>query len=251
MFCLDPAPNYPRYFVRVLTTHRAVLITRIYYLATRVACNTCTRPPTEEEGSIAHDESTSDRGGGGVVDELDDDLVHLNDLDLTCGFDLDACLQVCRQQSPAAGDVGDGKAETTSLFRGGAVGASSAPAGRAESETIGSSQGGEVDASAPRKRTNGSSQLSAVDASSVPTGRAERHLSARSTSGADQGNGEDPPAALSGRAAHKMSLGAAPRDSANAWRVNNLLNNSKGCMNPRSRTRCLRQRKSGPNPGVS
>ena len=116
MFCLDPAPNYPRYFVRVLTTHRAVLITRIYYLATRVACNTCTRPPTEEEGSIAHDESTSDRGGGGVVDELvdklDDDLAHLNNLDVTWGFDLDVFLRERRQQVPAAVDAGDGKAET-------------------------------------------------------------------------------------------------------------------------------------------
>ena len=53
--------------------------------------------------------------------------------------------------------------------------ASSAPAGRAESETKGSSQGG------------------AVDASSVPIGRAERDLSAASTSDTDQGNGEVPP----------------------------------------------------------
>ena len=53
--------------------------------------------------------------------------------------------------------------------------ASSAPAGRAESETRGSSSGG------------------AVEASSVPIGRAESDLSAASTSDTDQGNGEDPP----------------------------------------------------------
>ena len=55
---------------------------------------------------------------------------------------------------------------------------SSAPAGRADSETRGSSQGG------------------AVDASLVPVGRAERDLSAASTSDTDKGNGEDPPAVI-------------------------------------------------------
>ena len=53
--------------------------------------------------------------------------------------------------------------------------ASSAPAGRAESETRGSSQGG------------------AADASSVPIRKAEGDLSAASTSDNGQGNGEDPP----------------------------------------------------------
>ena len=69
-----------------------------------------------EGGSIADDESTSDRGGGGVVDELvdklDDDLAHLNNLDVTWGFDLDVFLRERRQQVPAAVDAGDGKAET-------------------------------------------------------------------------------------------------------------------------------------------
>ena len=73
-----------------------------------------------------------------------------------------------------------------------------------------------------------------VDASSVPAGRAESDLRAALTSGTDQGNGEDP-AVLSGRAAHKMSdWGRPPRQCeagrgvrASAWRVNNLLNNSK------------------------
>ena len=54
----------------------------------------------------------------------------------------------------------------------------SAPAGRAVSETRGSSQGG------------------AVYASSIPTGRTESDLSALSTSHTDQGNGEDPPAVV-------------------------------------------------------
>lgn len=41
-------------------------------------------------GAAADDESTSDRDGRGVIDELDDGLTHLNDLALTCGFDLNA-----------------------------------------------------------------------------------------------------------------------------------------------------------------
>ena len=53
---------------------------------------------------------------------------------MTWGCDLDAFLQERRQQAPAAGDTVDEKAETIGSFQGGAVGASSAPAGRAESE---------------------------------------------------------------------------------------------------------------------
>ena len=56
--------------------------------------------------------------------------------------------------------------------------ASWAPAGRVESETRGSSQGG------------------AVDASSAPTGTAETDLSAASTSDTDKGNSEDAPAVV-------------------------------------------------------
>ena len=52
---------------------------------------------TGQGGSIADDESMSDRGGGGVVDELDDDLAHLNDLGVTWSFDLDSFLQERRQ----------------------------------------------------------------------------------------------------------------------------------------------------------
>ena len=67
---------------------------------------------TEEGGYEADDESTSDRSGGGAMDELDDDLAHLNDLDVTCGFDLDAFLLERAQQELAGGDASDGTAET-------------------------------------------------------------------------------------------------------------------------------------------
>ena len=64
--------------------------------------------------------------------------------------------------------------------------ASSALAGTAESERIGSSQGG------------------AVDTSCVPAGRAHSDPTAASTP-TDLGNGEDTPAVLSGRATHELS----------------------------------------------
>ena len=157
-FYLGPAPTYPR--VRVLTTHGTVLITR-HITWQRVSPTPPAPAPmhdslsTEEGGSEADDESTSDRGGGGVVDELDDGLARLNDLDMTWGFDMDAFLQERAQQAPAAGDAGDGTVETMGSSQGGSVDASSAPAGRAETvETMGSFQGG-------------------MDASSVPAGRAE------------------------------------------------------------------------------
>ena len=56
---------------------------------------------TEERGGIADDDSTSDRDVRGVVNELvdvlDDDLAHLNSLDVMRDFDLDAFLQEHRQ----------------------------------------------------------------------------------------------------------------------------------------------------------
>ena len=89
-FYLGPAPNYPRDSVRVLTRHRTVLITRNITWQ-RVS----PEPPVpaqmndslsmEEGGSEANDGSTSDQGGRGVVDELDEGLACLNDLDLTWG----------------------------------------------------------------------------------------------------------------------------------------------------------------------
>ena len=69
--------------------------------------------------------------------------------------------------------------KTKGSSQGGEVDASSASAGRAETETIGSSQRGAVGASSARAgRTEseiiGSTQGGAVGASSVPAGRAER-----------------------------------------------------------------------------
>ena len=60
-----------------------------YQLETCVACTTCTciqmndQLSTEEGGSVADDETTSDQGGAGVVDELDDNLAHSRQLDVT------------------------------------------------------------------------------------------------------------------------------------------------------------------------
>ena len=128
--------------------------------------------------------------GGGVMDEQDEGLARLNDLDVTWGFDLHAFLRERSQKAPVAGDTCDGTAETMDSSEGGAVDASSVPAGRAETvETMDSSQGG------------------AVDASSVPAGRAESGSDASATSGTDQGNGEGPLAVLSGRAAHELRAG--------------------------------------------
>ena len=151
--------------------------------------------------------------GGGVMDEKDEGLARLTDLDVTWGFDLHAflrersketpaagdagdlhaCLQERSQEAPVAGDTGEATAETIDSSQGGAVDASSVPAGRAETvETMNSSQGG------------------AVDASSVPAGRAESGSDASAASGTDQGNGEGPPAVLSGRAAHELSSWGRP-----------------------------------------
>ena len=123
-----------------------------------------------------------------VMDEQDEGLARLTDLDATWGFDLHAFLRERSQEAPVADDAGDGTAETMDSSQGGAVDASSVPAGRAETvETMDSSQGG------------------TVDASSVPAGRAESGTDASATSGTDQGDGEGPPTALSGRAAHYLS----------------------------------------------
>ena len=95
---LGPALNYSRDSVRVLITHRTVFITRITTWqrvspAPPVPAQMHDSMCTEEGGSETNDKSTSNRGGGGVVDELEDGLTHLNDLDVTWGFDLDAFLQ--------------------------------------------------------------------------------------------------------------------------------------------------------------
>ena len=87
-----------------------------------------------------------------MVDELDDGLAHLNNLDVTWGFDLDPFLQELAQQAPAAGEAGDGAAEIINSSQGGAIDASSVSRRRAETaETMGPSQGGAVDASSAPK----------------------------------------------------------------------------------------------------
>ena len=123
-----------------------------------------------------------------MVDEPDDGLAHLNDLDVTWGFDRDAFPQRRTRQAPAAGDAGDGTANTMDSSQGGAVDTPSAPAGASK-----------------RVETMGSPQEGTEDASSVPTERAASDLSASAASGTDQGNGDVPPAILSGRAEHEVS----------------------------------------------
>ena len=144
------------------------------------------------------------------MDEQDEDMARLADLDVTWGFDLHAvlrersqetlaadnagdlhaCLQKRSQEAPVAGNAGDGTAETIDSPQGRAVGASSVPAGKAETvETMDSPQGG------------------AVDASSVPAERAENGSGASAAPRTDQGNDERPPADLSGRAVHELSSG--------------------------------------------
>ena len=123
-----------------------------------------------------------------MVDELDDGLAHLNDLDVTWGFGLDALLQERVQQAPAAGKAEDGAAETLDSSQGGVVDASSAPIRRTETaETMSSSQRG------------------TVDSSSAPAGRAEKDPGAVSASNTGEGNDEDPPAVLSGRPTRELS----------------------------------------------
>ena len=90
------------------------------------------------------------------------------------------------QQAPAVGEAGGGTLETIGSSQGGAVDAPSVPEERADTEMIGSYQGG------------------AVDAPSVPAGRADSDPSASSTT-IDQGDGEDTPEVLSGKATHKLS----------------------------------------------
>ena len=126
-------------------------------------------------------------------------------------------MQERSQEAPVAGDAGDGTAETMGSSQGGAVDASLVPTGRAGTvETMDSSQGGAVDpSSVPAGRvetveTMNSSQGGAVDVPSVPAGRAEGGSDASAASGTDQGDGKVPPAVLSGRAAHELSSWGRP-----------------------------------------
>ena len=137
--------------------------------------------------------------------------------------------------------AGRAESETRTSSQGGAVGASSAPERRAESERRGSSQGGTVDASStPEGRaeseTRGLSQGVAVDASWVPAESDGRELSAASTSGIDQEKGEDTPAVLLGRAAHELrdwgrphvSAGPGPGSETTPGKVNPVVADAAG-----------------------
>lgn len=96
-----------------------------------------------------------------MVDELNDDLPYLNDLDVTWGFYLDAVLQEGTQQALAAGNATDGIAETIGSSEGGAVDASLAQVGKARTaEIIGSSQGSAADASSATEGMDESDQRS-------------------------------------------------------------------------------------------
>ena len=174
------------------------------------------------------------------MDEQNEGLARLTDLDMTWGFDLHTFLRERSQETPAAGGAGDGTVETMDSSQGGAVDASSVPAGRAETvETMDSSRDRAVDAfSIPAGRnetveTIGSSKRGKVDASSVPARRAESDSGASAASGTDQGNGDDPLAILSGRQltssaagdGYPQQYGAGPKVRANASRVS-LLNGS-------------------------
>ena len=127
-----------------------------------------------------------------------------------CIRDRYAFLQERAPQASAAGDAGDGTAQTMGSCEGGAVDASSAPAGSAETvETLGSSERGVDVSSAPTGKAEivektGSCQ-GGVGASSVPAERAESNPGASAASGTDQENGDVPPAVQSGRAAYELS----------------------------------------------
>ena len=87
---LSPAPNYPRDSVRVLASHRSVLITghitwQRVYPALPAPAEMHDSLSKKEGGYEADDESMLDRGGWGMVDELDDGLPRQNDVDLTLG----------------------------------------------------------------------------------------------------------------------------------------------------------------------
>ena len=85
-------------------------------------------------------EVTAKEGGEGG--EKDDILGRLNDLDVTWGIDLRACLQERAQAVSVAGDAGDGTAETIDSSQGSAIDASSVPTERAKSNSGASAASG-------------------------------------------------------------------------------------------------------------
>lgn len=62
--------------------------------------------------SVTDDECRPNQGGRGVVDERTNDLANLDDLDVTCGFDVNTVLLKRSQQASVGGGANDGAAET-------------------------------------------------------------------------------------------------------------------------------------------
>ena len=98
---MGSASNYPRDPVRVLTKHRTVLITRLSPGKAIVACTICTCPANDSRSTQEGGPSQPTRARRievvvGVVDELidelDDNLAHLNNFGVMWGFGLDACM---------------------------------------------------------------------------------------------------------------------------------------------------------------
>ena len=161
----------------------------------------------------ANDSLSTDRGGAGVVDELDDSPAQMSNLDVTWRLDLGAFLQERAQQAPLERQAGDGTAETMGSFQGGAVGASLTPIGRAETAD-----------------PMGLSQRGAAGASSVPAERAESDPALHQPPKPAKKTVRIPPRFCPGgqhtsAAAADSSprqYGAGPGARANAWRANLL-----------------------------
>ena len=117
---------------------------------------------------------------GGAINEQDEVLAWLTDLNVTWGVDLHAFLRDRSHKAPVAGDAGDLHVCLPERSQEAPV---AGGAGDGTAETMDSSQG------------------DALDASSAPTGKTENDSNALSTSGTDQGNGEEPPTVLSAKAA--------------------------------------------------
>ena len=147
---------------------------------------------------------------GKVADDVIDDLAHVNHLDLTWGYFLDAFLRERAQHEPAVGEAGGGTLETIGLSQGGVVDVSSPSAGRAETETIVLAQGGAVDPPLGPSREYRYRPQRSINSRHRPKGRL------------------DTSAVVSGRTAHELSNGTALRDSvrgrpgvrASAWGMN-------------------------------
>lgn len=70
-------------------------------LGRKLFANTNDLRPANEQGPVAADESKSDQGGGGLVDQLDGYVSHLDDLDATWRINLDEFLQKRTNRVPS------------------------------------------------------------------------------------------------------------------------------------------------------